>query len=750
MRLLQYSESDKLSIHSFDDGAIPPYAILSHTWAPDGDEVTFEDLQTGNYKTKPGYKKILFCGEWARRDDLQYFWVDTCCIDTTDKDEHSCAIQSMFRWYRSAAKCYVFLPDVSITADGISVGSSWEPAFESSRWFKRGWTLQELLAPAMVVFFSKEGEKLGDKVSLSLLIRKITGIALEVLKGAPISQSSINERWRWADGRTTRRNEDRAYCLQGIFGIELAPVYGEGEAGAFDRLKHEISRLEKCMEDIHSTNPRDDKKRIEETIGGLLAESYSWVLDNTTFKQWRNDQHGRLLWVKGDPGKGKTMLLCGVIDELRSFMPQTASLSYFFCQATDSRINSATAVLRGLLYMLLHQQPSLASHVRKKYDHAGKSLFEDANAWVALSEIFAEVLQDASLSTTYLIIDALDECVAGLSELLNFIAKQSSASSRVKWVVSSRNWPDIEEELERAEHKTRLSLELNTMSVAAAVQVFIRQKVRQLARDKRYTLEVEDKVLQRLTSNANDTFLWVALVCQDLKTTPKWNVLKKLDQLPPGLDSLYKRMLQQIGESDSAEICLRVLALTAVLYRPVTVAELVMLTKQLADFTDDLESVREIIALCGSFLTLRDDTVYFVHQSAKDFLTTKAQNRIFLDGIECVHRDIFARSLTVLQMTLRRDIYNLQEPGHPAGDVQTPLLDPLAVSRYPCVYWIDHLCDSRLETATSNANKDSEDATITNTFLRQKYLYWLEALSLCGSIAKGVVSMTKLWDLVQV
>jgi hypothetical protein len=750
MRLLQYSESDELSIHSFDDGAIPPYAILSHTWGPDGDEVTFEDLQTGNYKTKPGYKKILFCGEWARRDDLQYFWVDTCCIDTTDKDEHSCAIQSMFRWYRSAAKCYVFLPDVSITADGISVGSSWEPAFESSRWFKRGWTLQELLAPAMVVFFSKEGEKLGDKVSLSLLIRKITGIALEVLKGAPISQSSINERWRWADGRTTRRNEDRAYCLQGIFGIELAPVYGEGEAGAFDRLKHEISRLEKCMEDIHSTNPRDDKKRIEETIGGLLAESYSWVLDNTTFKQWRNDQHGRLLWVKGDPGKGKTMLLCGVIDELRSFMPQTASLSYFFCQATDSRINSATAVLRGLLYMLLHQQPSLASHVRKKYDHAGKSLFEDANAWVALSEIFAEVLQDASLSTTYLIIDALDECVAGLSELLNFIAKQSSASSRVKWVVSSRNWPDIEEELERAEHKTRLSLELNTMSVAAAVQVFIRQKVRQLARDKRYTLEVEDKVLQRLTSNANDTFLWVALVCQDLKTTPKWNVLKKLDQLPPGLDSLYKRMLQQIGESDSAEICLRVLALTAVLYRPVTVAELVMLTKQLADFTDDLESVREIIALCGSFLTLRDDTVYFVHQSAKDFLTTKAQNRIFLDGIECVHRDIFARSLTVLQMTLRRDIYNLQEPGHPAGDVQTPLLDPLAVSRYPCVYWIDHLCDSRLETATSNANKDSEDATITNTFLRQKYLYWLEALSLCGSIAKGVVSMTKLWDLVQV
>jgi hypothetical protein len=210
--------------------------------------------------------------------------------------------------------------------------------------------------------------------------------------------------------------------------------------------------------------------------------------------------------VKGDPGKGKTMLLCGVINELQVSIPQTAFLSYFFCQATDSRINSATAVLRGLLYMLMHRQPSLASHVRKKHDYAGKSLFEDANAWVALSEIFADVLQDASLSTTYLIIDALDECVIDLPKLLAFIAKQSSASSRVKWIVSSRNWPDIEEELERAEHKTRLSLELHAGSVAAAVKTFIQQKVCQLVQEKRYTPEIEDAVLQHLTSNADDTF----------------------------------------------------------------------------------------------------------------------------------------------------------------------------------------------------------------------------------------------------
>ncbi|KAF2022778.1 NACHT-domain-containing protein [Setomelanomma holmii] len=549
------------TIHNFDNGNIPPYAILSHTLEADGDEVTFADLQIGDGRGKPGYKKILFCGRQARYDGLQYFWVNTCCINKKDKAELAFAIRSMFCWYRNAAGCYAYLSDV------------WEPAFRSSRWFTRGWTLQELLAPATVEFFSQEEESLGSKTSLQAMIREITSIPSEVLRGAPLSKCSVNERLRWAEGRMTGRDEDRAYCLQGILDVELAQVYGEGEAGAFKRLMDEVHKLERCTQDIRPTDPRDDKKRIEDTKGGLLAESYRWILNNTTFKQWHDDQHSRLLWVKGDPGKGKTMLLCGVINELQSSIPQTALLSYFFCQATDSRINSATAVLRGLLYMLVHQQPSLASHVRKKHNHAGKSLFEDANAWVALTEIFADVLRDTSLSATYLIINALDECATDLPKLLSFIAKQSSASSRVKWVVSSRNWPDIEEELEQAEHKTRLSLELNAESVAAAVKIFVKQKMHELAQEKRYTPEVEDKVLQYLTSNANDTFLWVALVCQDLKAIPKWDVLEKLAQFPPGLESLYMRMLQQIRKSSSAG---RYLA-------------------------DDPESVQEIIGFCGSF-----------------------------------------------------------------------------------------------------------------------------------------------------
>jgi hypothetical protein len=798
MRLLQYSGSGELSIHSFDDGEIPPYAILSHTWGPDRDEVTFADVQTGGGKTKLGYKKIGFCGRQAQRDGLQYFWIDTCCIDKANKAELALSIRSMFCWYRNAARCYVYLSDVSSQpqpvvsgrhypqwflwiwllsilysvsrwysstmqrcfysrhvpctlagSDVVRSGQTPEITLQKSRWFTRGWTLQELLAPSVVEFFSEEGAELGSKLSLAKEVREITGIPCSALQGKPLSGFSVNERISWNEHRTTKIPTDRAYSLMGILGVSLSPFDGESPAEAMRRVIDEAEKQDKCLRDIRQTDPRDDKKRIEDTKGGLLADSYRWVLANPTFQQWQQRSDSRLLWVKGDPGKGKTMLLCGIIDELHNSMPRSTLLSYFFCQATDSRINSAAAVLRGLLYMLIHQQPSLISHVRGKYDHTGKSLFEDANAWVALTEIFAAVLQDKGLSTTYLVLDALDECMTDRPKLLRFIAGQSSASSRVKWIVSSRNWTAIEEELARAEHKTRLSLELNAESVAAAVDFFIQQNVCQLAQEKRYTPEVQNAVLKHLTSNANETFLWVALVCQDLKATPKWNVLKKLVQFPPGLNDLYKQMLQQITSSHSANMCLQVLAVIAVLYRPVTVAEIVVLTEQLADFVNDLDSVREIIGLCGSFLTLRNDTAYFVHQSAKDFVVTEALNEVFLDGIERVHQDIFAKSLTVLHKTLHRDVYNLQAPGYPIGDVRLALPDPLAVSRYACVYWIDHFCDSKYNLLADSATNQEDTRTI-DAFFRQKYLYWLEALSLCSSMARGIVSITRLWHLVQV
>lgn len=170
MRLLQLRGDDDFELVECYRN-IPPYAILSHTWGPDSDEVTFTDIIEGTGKQKAGYRKLYFCARQAIDDGLNYFWVDTCCIDKSSSAELSEAINSMFAYYEGAAICYAYLADVS---DEIQ-------SFQNSRWFTRGWTLQELVAPKIVKFFDGEGKLLGDRESLVQDILKATTIPAQVL-----------------------------------------------------------------------------------------------------------------------------------------------------------------------------------------------------------------------------------------------------------------------------------------------------------------------------------------------------------------------------------------------------------------------------------------------------------------------------------------------------------------------------------------------------------------------------------------
>jgi hypothetical protein len=221
MRLLEFDSRGDLRFTKNFDENIPPYAILSHTWGADDEEVTFKDLESGSSKAKVkvGYHKLLFCGERAKRDGLQYFWVDTCCIDKANHTELSEAITSMFRWYRDSVVCYVYLSDVAVgkydRKDQIK--ASWDAAFRISRWFTRGWTLQELIAPRSVEFFSREGELLGNKKKLEQYIHEITGIPIAAFRDASLFDFSVDERLRWAENRKTRKAEDKAYFSSGDF-----------------------------------------------------------------------------------------------------------------------------------------------------------------------------------------------------------------------------------------------------------------------------------------------------------------------------------------------------------------------------------------------------------------------------------------------------------------------------------------------------------------------------------------------------
>jgi hypothetical protein len=241
MRLLYFDSFGKVTSADFSRKTLPPYAILSHTWG--NDEFLFEDLVNGTGASKAGYKKIIFCGEQAARDSLQYFWVDTCCIDKWKIPELSHAINSMFRWYKNADKCYAFLSDVSApTTDAQLHQDEWEASFRKSRWFTRGWTLQELLAPASVEFFSLEGQRIGDKASLMQQIFEITHIPVTALQGDALDEFSVRERMAWMAGRQTKEEEDMAYSLIGLLSVSMEFRYGEGKERALNRLQEEIEK----------------------------------------------------------------------------------------------------------------------------------------------------------------------------------------------------------------------------------------------------------------------------------------------------------------------------------------------------------------------------------------------------------------------------------------------------------------------------------------------------------------------------
>ncbi|RYP84315.1 hypothetical protein DL770_005219 [Monosporascus sp. CRB-9-2] len=505
----------------------------------------------------------------------------------------------------------------------------------------------------------------------------------------------------------------------------------------------------KCLADLRATDPRGDKKRIEDTKGGLFRDSSNWILGHEDFQRWRDDDEARLLWIKGDPGKGKTMLLIAIINELERQLKElkqshqqsaidTTALSYFFCQGTNSNLNNATAVLRGLVYLLGAQNPQLASHLRKSYDTARSKLFEDANAFFSLSEVLEGMLRDAAVTRIYILVDALDECETDLQRLLKFIVHNTSASPHVKWIVSSRNRREIEEPLELSEHKVRLHLELNREAISAAVDKYIRYKVSQLALQKKYDSETQDAVRVHLCANANDTFLWVSLVCENLRKIDPWKTSSRLKEFPPGLESLYERMIKQICASEDVELYKRVLAVATNVYQPLTLTELASLVELPQVISDNLEWLEQFIGQCGSFLTIRGGMIYFVHQSVKDYLSDKASSTIFPSGPTDVHHAIFSRSLQAMS-TLRRNIYNLHRPGLLIGEINAPDPDPLAAIRYSCVHWIGHFCD-----AYSSSRPEVETV---GQFLREKSLYWLEALGLIQHMGDVILSITRLESL---
>lgn len=287
MRLLHVQT---FALHTYYGDDIPPYAIMSHTWLRENEEVTFASISSpsnsvpSSWRDIPGAQKIIYMCKQAANDGLDYAWIDTCCIDKTNSVELSEAINSMFRWYQRSKICYAYLVDVDKELGDL---------MEHSRWWDRAWTLQELVAPAVVQFYDQHWHCLGSKADLTSLISLRSGIDRDTLEQPDTMYvKSIAHRMSWAAHRKATRLEDQAYSLLGIFDVNLSMQYGEGST-AFRRLQEKI---------LSKTNDQTlfawglAPCTIEQILSDLRTSKDFFTLPKTDLSTGAQDDNDDLPW----------------------------------------------------------------------------------------------------------------------------------------------------------------------------------------------------------------------------------------------------------------------------------------------------------------------------------------------------------------------------------------------------------------------------------------------------------------------
>ncbi|CAG8363197.1 unnamed protein product [Penicillium salamii] len=532
--------------------------------------------------------------------------------------------------------------------------------------------------------------------------------------------------------------------LQGIT-QEIRELIAENKAMQTDK------KDEQCLQDLFVVDPQDDMDKIEKSKDNLLRQAYKWILSTDEFAaltNWGNSgpssPPGRVLWIQGHAGTGKTMLLIGVVRELSSYSARLApNVAQFFFQGTDQKLNTATAALRSLVWLLLVQQPHLMPHLRSKHKHAGSALFKGDGALISLSNAFKGMLTDPVLCPVYFVLDALDECEQGLDQMVQLISESLALTNKVKWLVSSR--PTIQ--LKTPELAGSL-IELDPQRLQDPVNEYIGHRMSTLTDREGYDDLILAEIEREVRRKAENTFLWVALMFKELDAgyeslNPVHGAyaLEIVRNIPSGLSKVYDHIMKRIeaGVWKDPTYCKAVLMAVYLAFRPLDLSELAIL----ADIPLKM-SPRSIVQKCGSFLTIKKDTVFLVHQSAKDYLDVSYRSRLDSGGPAKGHTEISRRSIKSLSSMLKQNVWKLS-PGLKPKHTSPPDPDPLAPIRYACVHWVDHLSFPNHESPDQTGELIKE--ALTFGFLNTRFLRWLEALSLLGQLSCGVQSIRTLLDL---
>ena len=427
--------------------------------------------------------------------------------------------------------------------------------------------------------------------------------------------------------------------------ISVGPVEDEAQA---------------CLSALFLTDPRDDRAKLISTKGARVEGTCEWIKSHALYDLWLRSQ-SQLLWISGGPGKGKTMLSIFLAEELEQMarrLPSEEFLQYF-CDNKDEKRNTAVAVLRGLIYQLLQLRRKLFDHILPTFKVQKESLFQFEALW----RIFKSMVCDPTVETTYCVLDGLDECdEASLEMLLRKITVLLSAEPtessvcHLNVLIVSRERPDlIPESLSGFPH---ISLDPDAdTEITQDIDLFIKAKVKELSRRKRYPETLRVHVEEVFQHRAQGTFLWIGIVAQALEKYKLTEVEKALDSFPSGLDKLYDRILLQI-DSDRREIAAKILRWVVMAVRPLTLSELGIAIETAVGpstvaFTPD-ELARDQVSYCGHFLVIEVDEVSLIHQSAKDYLLRKnmASNfelEVFRVKEEAANLEIARKCLDYLQ-----------------------------------------------------------------------------------------------------
>lgn len=495
------------------------------------------------------------------------------------------------------------------------------------------------------------------------------------------------------------------------------------------------------------------QNHILENNDKLRRECVDWIFHHEKYLRWKDGDNVGLFWIKGGAGKGKTMMSIGLIERLSSQQHNDTStaVTYFFCQNADHNLNTLESIIKGLILQLVNQRKELKEYLRRHWDTNNESFTVDVTQWQTIWGIFREMLEKCECQRVYVVVDALDECQNdGMAAFLKSLVRTGlKTPSKVKWLVTSRPLDTADKLLLADDDQLQVNLELNFAQISEAVKTYITFKVSEIAQLHRWEETLRQEIEIHLTEKAKGSYMWVSLVCKELEKVHPAKALATIQDLPPGLYPFYRRIFNQLSSCEPvvAKGCMRLLQVMILAYRPLKMAEVC----SIASPFDEGVALEVLVDRIASFVKMRGAYIEFVHQSVRDYLA-KENGLSKLDSHERYgHREIALACLSHLSERLKPNLLDLQQPdATPRYSTLTRYKgkNPLSNSlEYAATFWVQHLRDAQ-STAIMQSGVTEKGAV--GTFLRTKFLEWLEYLSLLDKLPEASRALKVLRGLLNV